>query len=148
MKKYVMLTVFALVMAGLTMAQGPGNHRGPQRGQGPCCNEVKKEQKVEMTPQAQVDRLAKHVELTDAQKADLLKHFEKQALKREAMKEEHRKLQEKAKAEQQAAQDEVEKILGPEKFKKLQADRIEHLQKMNKKLMMRNHRMNRANSPR
>lgn len=145
MKKYVMLAVATLMMVSLTMAQQPGHNRG-QRGDGNCPGRegIKKERKMEMNPQAMVDRLAKQVELTDVQKADLLKHFEKQAQNREAMKQEFRKLQEKAKADQQVAQDEVEKILGPEKFKKLQSDRIENLQKMTKRMMMKKHFKERA----
>lgn len=145
MKKYVMLAVATLMMVSLTMAQQPGHNRGQRGdGNGPGHEGIKKERKMEMNPQAMVDRLAKQVELTDVQKADLLKHFQQQVLKREAMRQEFRKLQEKAKADQQGAQGEVEKILGPEKFKKLQADRIEHLQRMNKKLMIKKHRMNKA----
>ena len=147
MKKYVMLVVASLMMVSLTvLAQHPGEGRGPRDERGPG-KEMKQERKMEMTPQTQVERLSKHLDLTDAQKADLLKHFEKQAKKREEMKQEFLKLKEKADKDRSAAQEEMEKIIGPENFKKLQAERIEHLQQMNKKLMMAKNKHRRMPAP-
>jgi hypothetical protein len=140
MKKYFMLALATMMLVGVTIAQQPGHQRGPRDGKGPGREQVRKEMKAEMTPQKMVDHIAKQLELTDAQKADLLKHFEKQAAKREEMKQEFLKLKEMAEKERLAAQGEVEKIIGPDNFKKLQAKKIEQLQKMNKHLMMRKHR--------
>lgn len=128
MKKHVLFVMVALLVASFSvMAQGPRECKGPE-GEKPGKHMM-------LTPQQRLDQLAKHVELTEAEKAKVLELFIKQDEKREAIKAEFKKLKEKAQAERKAADEDLKKIIGTEKYIQLQAERIEHLQKMNQKMM-------------
>jgi hypothetical protein len=128
MKKYVVFAIVTLFVASISvMAQGPREGRGPQ-GEKPGKHMM-------LTPQQRLDQLAKHVELTDAEKARVLELFVKQDEKRDAIQKEFKKLKEKGEAERKAAEEDLKKIIGSEKYIQLQAERIEHLKKMNQKMM-------------
>jgi len=137
MKAKLILCAVLMSAGSLVLnAQAPRQHNG--MGQGPGQN-------AEMvTPEARADRMAKHLELTAGQKAKVLELFKKQEMQMNAAREEMKKMREKnekisdAQREKFAAQRkandaELEKIIGAEKFAKLQAEREGQMQKMKEK---------------
>jgi len=126
MKKYVMLALalaFTLSFAASAQDQAPQGERGPRpemRGDRP-----------QMTPQMRAERLAKQLELTDAQKAQVQALYEKQDADRKNKKVDVQKTREEMKAQfdaERKAQDaELEKIIGTEKFQKMQSIRAERM---------------------
>ncbi len=121
-------------------AQPPlqNNRAGQGQGQG----QLQGQNRELLTPEARVDRMAKHLELTEAQKAKVLELCKQEDLKMEAMREEVKANSEKGKklsdehrqkfaAEKKSHDAALEKIIGAEKFTKWQADRTALMQKAN-----------------
>jgi len=129
----------------LLNAQAPRQHngagQGQRQGQGQGQEQGPGQNREMITPEARADRMAKHLELTDAQKAKVLELFKQDEVKLKAMREEAKAMREKNEkigdaqrekfAAQQKANDvELEKIIGKEKFAKWQAERTQQMKKM------------------
>lgn len=131
MKKYGMLVIVAIFTFSMSvMAQDqtpPQGPTGPKR-------EFNQTARPQATPQMRAERLAKQLSLTDEQKAKVQALFEKQDANRAKNQAEVKKTREEMKAqfdaERKVQDEELAKIVGPEKFKKFQAARAERLQKM------------------
>ena len=134
MKKYGMLVVaFAFMLSLSAIAQDqmpPKGERGPKK-------EFRRGDRPQPTAEMRADRLAKQLNLTDAEKVKVKTLFESQDANRLKKKAEMKKAREEMKAKFEAerkSQDaELQKIIGAEKFQKLQATRAERfdaLQKM------------------
>lgn len=137
------LILCALLFSASTLllnAQPPRQHNraNQQQGQGQVQN------REMLTPEARADRMAKHLELTDAQKAKVLELFKEEDAKMKAMREEVKANREKGEklsdaqrekfaAERKAHEEELSKIVGAEKYAKLQAERQVQMQKIKEK---------------
>jgi len=126
MKKYVMLTLAAILSLGIsTIAQDQqgGNRQGREGGQ-----------RMQFTPKDRAERLATQLELTDVEKAKVLEMYEKQDAEREKIRKENPDANIDRRAqyeEQRKAEDvELEKILSKEKFAKHLANRAEREKRM------------------
>ncbi|MGB4415861.1 MAG: hypothetical protein WBI53_13375 [Paludibacter sp.] len=131
MKKYVMLALVAIFTMSFALnAQEQRPPRGERDGQ-----------RMQITAKERAEHLSKKLELTDAEKAKVQALYEKQDKDREMMRAEAQK--KKAEAvqnreemraqfeERRKAEDvELEKIIGKEKFEKLQKIRAERQEKM------------------
>ena len=131
MKKYGMLVVaFAFMLSLSAIAQDqmpPKGERGPKK-------EFRRGDKPQPTAEMRADRMAKQLSLTDAEKAKVKALFESQdanRLKKQAeMKKTHEEMKAKFEAERKSQDAELQKIIGAEKFQKLQATRAERFEKM------------------
>jgi len=138
MKKYGMLALATIFMFSLSvMAQDPAphqDHHGEKK-------EFKKGETPMISPEKRAERMAKELELTDAQKAQVQALFEKQETKRHQEMEKAEKMRAEMKAkfenERKTNNEELTKIIGQEKFQKLQAKRTERLEKMKERREMR-----------
>ena len=96
--------------------------------------EFKQGERPMATPEKRSERMAKQLGLNDSQKADLKALFEKQDAKHHEQMEKGEKMRNEMKskfeAERKANEDELIKIIGQEKFQKLQTIRAEREQKM------------------
>lgn len=121
MKRYVMLALVALFTLSLSLQA----QDRPQRGQFQMA-----------TAKERAERMAKQLELNDAEKAKVQALFEKQDKKREEMRAEIQKIREEKKEangdlrakfeeERKASDAELESIIGKEKFEKYQKARAE-----------------------
>lgn len=138
MKKYGMLALATIFMFSLSvLAQDPAphqDHHGEKK-------EFKKGEMSMISPEKRAERMAKELELTDAQKTQVQALFEKQEAKRHQEMEKAEKMRAEMKAkfenERKANDEELTKIIGQEKFQKLQAKRTERLEKMKERREMR-----------
>lgn len=138
MKKKAMLALATVFMMSLSvMAQDPNQNPTPEKSMDKGKHEMKRDHKQMITPEKRAEKLAKDLELTADQKAKVQSLFEKQDAKRkeQMVKEESTKKEMRAKfeSERKANDEELTKILGPEKFQKLQSMRADQLQKMKDK---------------
>jgi Spy/CpxP family protein refolding chaperone len=129
MKKYGMLALaFGFIFSLAVSAQDQMPPQGQGEGPRP---EMRQGNRPQMTPQVRAERLAKQLDLTDAQKAQVQALYEKQNAERQKKQAEVQKTREEMKAQfdaERKAQDiELEKIIGPEKMKKLQDMRAERM---------------------
>ena len=127
MKKLAILAlgfIFSLSVSAQdqTPPQGGGRGSRPEMGQG---------NRPQMTPQMRAERLAKQLELTDTQKAQVQALYEKQDADRQKKQAEVKTTGEdmraKFEAERKTQDTELEKIIGTEKFQKMQAIRAERM---------------------
>lgn len=135
------LILCALLFSAGTLflnAQPPRQHNRDGNGQGQGQN------REMLTPEARADRMAQHLELTEAQKAKVLELFKQEDVKMKAMRDEVKALREKNEkmsdsqrekfaAQRKVQEAELEKIVGKEKYAKLQAEREGQMQKMKEK---------------
>jgi Spy/CpxP family protein refolding chaperone len=107
MKKGLILLFSVLLISVLSLSAQP-----PQRGKGG----------PKVTPKERAEKMAKELELTDTQKADLQALFEKQETERkekiEKAKEEKSGKKTDFEAERKAMEQKLEKIIGKEKYDK------------------------------
>ncbi|MPN03096.1 hypothetical protein SDC9_150319 [bioreactor metagenome] len=126
MRKYVMLALVAIfTMSFAVNAQDQRPPRG-ERGFG-----------MQMSAKERAARLATQLELPDAEKAKVEALFEKQDKKREEFKAEAKKLNEergKLMEERKAEDEELQAIIGNEKFEKLQSIRTERQARMRERM--------------
>ncbi len=138
MRKFVATLVAVSMVVGLAVnaqSQARQERRNPQ-------HKVMQEGRPPMiSPEKKAEFMAKELELNDAEKAKVQALFEKQTLKAKQHQEEmkkmmddHRVLRESERAANEA---ELIKIIGLEKFQKLQSQRIARLEKENRMLKMR-----------
>ena len=131
MKKYGMLVMaLAFMFAVSATAQDqmpPKGERGPKK-------EFRRGDKPQPTAEMRADRLAKQLNLTDVEKAKVKALFESQdanRLKKQAeMKKTREEMKAKFEAERKSQDAELQKIIGAEKFQKLQATRADRFEKM------------------
>lgn len=134
MKKHGMLVLALTFALGLAVSaqdqQPPRPERGPRK-------EFRQGDHPMMTAKERAEKMAKQLGLSDAEKAKVQALFEKQDAKRKEQMEKGEKMKaemkEKFEAERKANDDELQKIIGPEKFKKLQDMRTEKMEKMKEK---------------
>ena len=131
MKKYGMLALafsFILSLAVSAQNQMPPQGQG-ERGPRPEMRQGGDRQ--QMTPQVRAERLAKQLDLTADQQAQVQALYEKQNADRQKKMAEARTsgedMRAKFEAERKAQDVELEKIIGPEKMKKLQDMRAERM---------------------
>lgn len=127
MKKYGMLVMaFALSLAVSAQDQMPP--KGGQRVQG---QEMRQGNRPQMTPQMRAERLTKQLDLTADQTAQVKALYEKQDAERQKRQGDVQKTREEMRAqfetERKIQDTELEKIIGPEKMKKLQDMRAERM---------------------
>ncbi len=144
MKKYALLVLASLFMFSVAL-----NAQEASAPMGKKMMIQKREIKMErhqgiVTPQMRADKMAKELSLTDAEKAKVKELFEKEDANRIKMADEVYKVKQefKAKFEAQKKTNEVElqKIIGTEKFQKLQTLRTVNMEKMKERMhKMRNH---------
>jgi hypothetical protein len=134
MKKYAMLLLAAVfTFSSVITAQEQVSPQG-RKGE-------KKEFKRGGTPQVSAEKraefMAKQLELTDAEKVKVQELMEKQASKREQHQAEMKKVREeqqlKFEAERKAHKAELEKIIGKEKFQKLETMQSERMERVKSK---------------
>jgi len=130
MKKYGMLALaFGFIFSFAVSAQDQMPPKG--QGEGAPKPEMRQGNRPQMTPQVRAERLSKQLDLTDAQKAQVQALYEKQNTERQKKQAEVQKTREEMKAQfdaERKAQDiALEKIIGPEKMKKLQDMRAERM---------------------
>ncbi len=123
MKKNVMLTLVLVLLGTITLSA-----QRPQRPEGGA---------PRMTAENRAERMAKELDLTDKQKAEIQALFEKQDAKREEQRAEAKKektsKREAFEAERKAQDAELEKIIGKEKFELLKQKRAEQRKKSERK---------------
>lgn len=134
MKKNGIMTLALALVLGLSVSAQPQlQQKRGVKGQKNQNNCVRQADKPMATAQARVDWMAKELKLTDAEKAKVQALLEKQDLARKQRQVELKKQREemlaKFKNERKMQEMELEKIIGGEKFKQLQALKIERLQK-------------------
>lgn len=131
MKKYATLVLAAALtisMAAVAQEQTPPPARKGER------KEIKLIEKFQVSPEKRAERMAKELGLTDAEKAKVQALFVKQDAVRSQDKAEMEKLKKehlaKFEKERKAQDAELEKIIGKDKFQKLEKERAEMKAKM------------------
>lgn len=134
MKKYVTLVLAAALtisMATVAQDQTPPPARKGER------KEIKPIDKFQVSPEKRAEKMSKELGLTDAEKAKVQALFVKQAAARSKDKAEMEKLKKehmaKFEAERKAQDAELEKIIGKEKFLKLEKERADMKAKLMEK---------------
>lgn len=133
MRKYVLLVLAAAFMLSTSVvAQGqiqPKHNKGDKK-------EMRQEVKEKITPEKRAEYMAKQLQLSDVEKAKVQALFEKQDAKIKQQMEEVKKMKEEQKAKfeanRKAQEDELIKIIGNDKFRQLQSNRIARLEKENR----------------
>ncbi len=130
MRKYLMLALATIFTISLSvMAQDPAP-QGPNGGK----REFRQGERPMISSEKRAEMLAKQLNLTDAEKAKVQALYQKQDADRQKKKAEVKKTREEMRAqfdaERKANDEELAKIIGTEKFQKLQAARAEHQQRM------------------
>lgn len=133
MRKYVLLVLAAaFTLSTAIVAQGQGQPRHKKGDK----KEMRQEVKEKITPEKRAEYMAKQLELSDVEKAKVQALFEKQDAKIKQQMEEVKKLKEEQKAKfeanRKAQEDELIKIIGNDKFRQLQSNRIARLEKENR----------------
>ncbi len=134
MKKYAMLALATVFMLSFTvMAQD----QKPDQGHNWKKDEMKHGDKPMMSPEMRAEKMAKDLGLTAEEKVKVQALFEKQDAKRKEQMEKGEKVRAEMKAkfdaERKANEEELTKIIGPDKFKKLQDMRAQKMEKMKEK---------------
>jgi hypothetical protein len=144
MKRYsilVLVIIFVFSLSSMAQDSTPSqSHRGEKK-------ELKRGEKPLLDPEKRAKKLAKELELSEAQKADVQALFVKQDAKRHEEMEKIEKLRAemrtKFEAQRKSNDEALAKIIGKEKFEKLQSMRSERLEKMkNKREKFRERREN------
>jgi len=129
MKKYGMLVMAFAFIFSLAVSAQDQVPQGGERGPRPEMRQGGNRQ--QMTPQMRAENMAKQLDLTADQKAQVQALYEKQNAEREKKmadaKAEGGDMRAKFEAERKAQDTELEKIIGPEKMKKLQDMRAERM---------------------
>lgn len=147
MKRYVTFAMAAILILGMTL---PLQAQVRQAGQKTAAGkEMRQPERKMITPEKRAEIMAEQLQLTDVEKAKVQALFEKQQEKakqrQEEMKNNREEQRAKIDAERKAFDAELIKIIGNEKFQQHQAQRIERLEKANRKMKMRAE--NRDNRP-
>jgi Spy/CpxP family protein refolding chaperone len=131
MKKYGMLV---LTMAFMFSLVGNAQDPTPPKGERGPRKEFRQGDKPMVSPEKRAEKMAQELSLNAAEKAKVQALFEKQDAKHKEQMEKGEKMKAEMKvkfdAERKANDEEMTKIIGPEKFKKLQDMRVERMEKM------------------
>ena len=134
MKKYAMLVLASTILFSVAVS---GQEQTPPPGRKGERKEFKQADRPQVSPEKRAVKMAKELELTDAQKAKVQALFEKQEATRVKHQSEVTKLREehmaKFEAERKAQDADLIKIIGQDKFQKLESERAEHKAKMMEK---------------
>lgn len=136
MRKYEMIAMATIFMLSTALVAQPQ----PKR-MNDGVNKFRQGEKQMITPEKRAETLAKKLELSDVEKVEVQALFEEQEAKNKQRMEEIQKMREERKArfeaEKIAQEADLIKIIGNEKFQKLQSMRIAHLEKENRMHKMR-----------
>ena len=131
MRKYGMLVLATMFMISLAIS---AQEQNPPQGRKGERKEFKQADKLQVSPEKRAEKMAKELALTDAQKVKVQALFEKQEAKRlqhqTDMKKQKEEQMAKFEAERKAQDAELVKIIGQEKFLKLENERKEFGAKM------------------
>jgi Spy/CpxP family protein refolding chaperone len=137
MKKFGMLALAFGCMFCLAVSAQDQAPQGEQRGPRPEMRQGGGDRQ-QMTPQLRAERLAKQLELTDDQKAQVQALYVKQDAERQKKQGDVQKSREEMKAqfdaERKTQDEELTKIIGADKMKKLQEMRAERMKKMQERM--------------
>ena len=131
MKKYGMLVLASAILFSVAVS---GQEQTPPQRNKSDRKEFKKTERPQVSPEKRADKMAKELGLTDAEKAKVQALFVKQEAVRVQHQSEVIKLREehmaKFEAERKAQDAELVKIIGQDKFQKLENERTEFKAKM------------------
>ena len=131
MKKYGLLVLASLFM--ISVAITAQDQTRPQ-GRKAENKELKQGERTQMTPQTKAERMAKELGLTDSERKKVQALFERQEVKRvqhqAEIDKQKARFREKFEAERKAQDAELEKIIGKEKFQKMETKRAQQMEKM------------------
>ena len=131
MKKYAMLVMASAILFSVAVR---GQEQTPPQGRKSDRKEFKQAERPQVSPEKRAEKMAKELGLTDAEKAKVQALFEKQEAVRVQHQSEVIKLREehlaKFEAQRKAQDAELVKIIGQEKFQKLENERTEFKAKM------------------
>lgn len=139
MRRYVTFAMAAILMFGITLSVQAQVRQG---GQKPAARkEMRQPERNMITPEKRAEIMAKQLDLTDVEKTQVQALFEKQQAKtkqrQDEMKNNREEHRAKMDAERKTYEAELIKIIGNEKFQQHQAQRIERLEKANRKMRTR-----------
>jgi len=146
MKKYGMLVMASAILFSVAVS---GQEQTPPQGRKSDRKEFKQAERPQVSPEKRAEKMAKELGLTDAEKAKVQALFEKQEAVRVQHQSEVIKLREehmaKFEAERKAQDAGLVKIIGQEKFQKLENERTEHKAKiMARREGIKKHRMDKV----
>ena len=131
MKKYGMLVLAMAFMFSLALSAQDAT---PPQGEKSPRKEFRKGDRPMVSPEKRAEKMAQELGLSAAEKTKVQALFEKQDAKHKEQMEKGEKVKAEMKAkfdaERKANDDEMIKIIGPEKFKKLEDLRAEKMEKM------------------
>jgi hypothetical protein len=131
MKKYGWVAVATMFMFSVVVM---GQDQMHPRGEKDSRKEFKRGERPQLSPQKRAEKMAKVLQLTDLEKAKVQSLMERQDEKMKQHQLEIKQLREEQKmkfqAERKAHDEELQSIIGKEKFEKFQSIRMEHLKKM------------------
>ncbi|MDD4968051.1 MAG: hypothetical protein PHT07_01335 [Paludibacter sp.] len=131
MKKYAMLVLASTILFSVAVS---GQEQTPPPGRKGERKEFKQNERPQVSPEKRAERMAKELGLTDAEKVKVQALFEKQEAARMQHQGEMKKLREermaKFEAERKAQDADLVKIIGQDKFQKLESERGERKAKM------------------
>lgn len=126
----MMVSAMACMFSLVVFAQDPTS---PQEERGPK-KEFRKGDRPMVCPEKRAEKMSQELGLSAAEKAKVQALFEKQDAKHKEQMEKGEKMRAEMKtkfdAERKANDEELTKIIGPEKFKKLQDMRAEKMEKI------------------
>jgi len=146
MKKYAMLVMASAILCSVAVS---GQEETPPQGRKSERKEFKQAERPQVSPEKKAEKMAKELGLTDAEKVKVQALFEKQEAVRVQHQSEVIKLREehlaKFEAERKAQDAQLVKIIGQEKFQKLENERTEFKAKMMARSeVIQKHRMDRV----
>jgi len=131
MKKYVMFSLAVMMMIGMSLK---AQDQAPSDGWKGERKDFNKGEKHMMTPEQRADKLSKALDLTASEKAGVLSYFVKQDSIRHQQREYMEKIRKEMKAKFEASRkvndEELAKVMGPEKFQKFKIMRAERVGEM------------------
>jgi len=131
MKKYGMLVLASAILFSVAVS---GQEQTPPQGRKSDRKEFKQAERPQVSPEKRAEKMAKELGLTDAEKVKVQALFEKQEAVRVQHQTEVNKLKDermaKFEAERKTQDAELVKIIGQDKFQKLENERSEHKAKM------------------
>jgi len=141
MKKYAVLVFIFLLVVGFTVSAQDQTSTPARKGQ---MREQRKGDQSTITPEKRAERMATDLGLTNAEKVKVQALFEKQDAKMKAQHAEMKKVREEQRAkiesERKVQDQELEKIIGKEKFQKHQSMRAERHTKVKQRHEKMKHR--------
>ena len=139
MKRFVAVVMVVTLVIGMSFSVQAQARHGKRNAEK---SEMKQGERKMISTEKRVEMIAKQLELSDAEKIKVQALFEKQEGRAKLYREEMKKVREehlaKIKAERNANEAELIRIIGNEKYQQLQSQRIARLERENRMLKMRN----------